>query len=168
MSVYTKTGDKGMTGLLTGERIEKDSLRVEAYGTIDEFNAALGMSRSTCKNEFVLAEIYKLQKMNMLLMADLASLGQSYIKPEHITALEQIIDQIEDQLPPLNSFIVPGDTQGGAALDLARTVARRAERYALQLSKIEQVNPDVLIILNRLSDLCFVLMRLEQQSMSSL
>lgn len=163
MSVYTKTGDKGMTGLLTGERIEKDSLRVEAYGTIDEFNAALGMSRATCKKTFVLAEINKLQKMNMLIMADLASIAQSYIKLEHINALEQTIDQVEEQLPPLKSFIVPGDTQGGAALDFARTVVRRAERKVLRLSKMEKVNPDMLIVLNRLSDLCFVLMRLEQQ-----
>lgn len=163
MGVYTKTGDKGTTGLLTGERVAKDSLRVDAYGNVDEISSALGMARAFCKNEFVIDTVLKLQKLNMLLMADLASVGgERYITAEHIQILEQTIDEIEGKLPPLSSFIIPGSTQGGAMLDLARTVARRAEREVLRLSKTETVNNHVLIVLNRLSDLCFVLMRLEE------
>lgn len=163
MGVYTKTGDKGTTGLLTGQRVDKDSLRVEAYGSVDEANSALGMARALCKNAEVKEIIYKLQKMNMQLMADLASIsGDAYIQPSQIDALERMIDAIEGKLPPLNSFLTPGDTPGGAALDHARTTARRAERRVLQLGKKEEVRPELLIVLNRLSDLCFVLMRLEE------
>lgn len=163
MGVYTKTGDKGMTGLLTGERVDKDSLRVDAYGSVDEMNSALALARALCKKKNIVEEIQRLQKMNMLLMADLASLsGDRYIQVSHITALEQTIDAIEDKLPPIRAFIIPGDTPGGAALDLARTAIRRSERKVLHLAKEESVNPNLLIVLNRLSDLCFVLMREEE------
>lgn len=163
MGVYTKTGDKGMTGLFTGERIEKNSLRVEAYGTIDEMNSALGMARAHCKKEPVKQEIYKIQKLNALMMAELASIGaKPYILPEHIDAVERMIDELEAKLPALKQFIVPGATPGGAALDLARAIIRRAERRGVELAKQEEVRPDILILLNRLSDLCFVLMREEE------
>lgn len=163
MGVYTKTGDQGTTGLLTGERVDKDSLRVEAYGSIDEMNSALAMARALCKNTRVTEKIFQLQKLNMMLMADLASVsGDRFIDVSHIALLEKAIDDIEEILPPLASFVTPGDTPGGAALDMARTTARRAERRALTLSKSETVNETVLIVLNRLSDLCFMLMRLEE------
>lgn len=163
MGVYTKTGDQGTTGLLTGERVDKDSLRVEAYGSVDEMNSALAMARALCKNTRVAEKIVQLQKLNMMLMADLASVsGDRFIDASHIALLEKAIDEIEEILPPLVSFITPGDTPGGAALDMARTTARRAERRALTLSKSETVNEAVLIVLNRLSDLCFMLMRLEE------
>lgn len=164
MGVYTKTGDKGMTGLFTGERVDKDSLRVEAYGTVDEMNSALALARAFSKKEFVVKKIYEIQKLNMLIMAELASINaDAYIKSERIDEVEKTIDDIEAQLPLLKEFIVPGATQGGAALDLARTIIRRAERSVLKLSKVENVNGDILILLNRLSDLCFVLMRLEEE-----
>lgn len=164
MSVYTKTGDKGSTGLLTGQRVDKDCLRVDAYGTVDEFNATLGIARSFCEKASVKEEIYKLQKMNMLLMAELASDASArYITVDHIVSLEKTIDNVEAKLPPLKSFLLSGDSKCGAALDLARTIIRKAERKVWHLSKNEHVNNELLVVLNRLSDLCFVLMRLEEQ-----
>lgn len=163
MKVYTKTGDKGTTGLLTGERIEKDSLRVEAYGTIDEINSALGLARVWCTKTDVQDIIYSGQKTLMMIMADLASIHSStyYISEEHSRQFEQLIDKLDTQLPPLQAFIIPGGNAGAAALDLARTVTRRAERQVLRLSRNEEVNEHILITLNRLSDLCFMLARTE-------
>lgn len=164
MSVYTKTGDKGTTGLLTGERVAKNSLRVRAYGSVDEANSALGMARAFCEDCQVKEEILKLQKMNMLLMAELASRSKDvYISGEQVKVLEETIDRYEGELPPLKAFIVPGGTKGGAMLDLARTAVRRAEREVWALSAEEEVKESLLIALNRLSDLCFVLMRYEER-----
>lgn len=164
MSVYTKTGDKGSTGLLTGQRVDKDCLRVDAYGTVDEVNATLGLARSFCEKVLVKEEIYNLQKMNMLLMAELASDSSArYITEDHIVSLEKTIDTVESKLPPLKSFLISGDNKGGAALDLARTIIRKAERKIWHLSRNEHVNNELLVVLNRSSDLCFVLMRLEEQ-----
>jgi len=165
MSVYTKTGDKGLTGLLTGGRIEKDSLRVEAYGSVDEITSALGLARSCCEKPEVRDEIFNLQKFLMLIMAELASINTetSYVTTEHVNTLECTIDRFESMLPPLNHFIIPGGKTGAAALDLARTVTRRGERQVLRLLRKEPVNEQVMIALNRLSDLCFVLMRFEEQ-----
>lgn len=163
MKVYTKTGDKGTTGLLTGERVEKDSLRVEAYGIVDEINSALGLARVWCSKNDNKDIIYSLQKMLMMVMADLASINNdtNYITEEHVKKLEEYIDTIDVQLPPLKEFIVPGGNAGAAALDLARTTTRRGERQVIKLSKQEFVNNQVLIVLNRLSDLCFMLSRAE-------
>ncbi len=163
MKVYTKTGDKGTTGLLTGERIEKDSLRVEAYGTIDEISSALGIARVWCTKDNVKEIIYKVQKDLMMLMAEVASVNSSahYITQENSKEFEQLIDQLDAQLPPLTEFIIPGGNAGAAALDLARTVTRRAERQILRLSRQEPINEQVAITLNRLSDLCFMLARTE-------
>ena len=163
MGVYTKTGDKGQTSLFTGERVDKDSLRVETYGTIDEMNSALGMARAFCENEDVKTRIYLLQKNVSLFMADLASLGsEPYIKEFNIQELESEIDEIEGIVGPLACFLVPGDSKGGAMLDLARTIARRAERQILRLSKEEEVHDTDRLYINRLSDYCFMLMRLEE------
>ena len=164
MSIYTKTGDDGTTGLYTGERVAKDSLRVQVYGTIDEADSALAMSRAFAKDPDVKEKIYKLQKLMPLLMADLASLNQPpMIKSEHIAELEADIDAMEAALPPLRSFVIPGDSQAGAFLDLARTVTRRAERLFLTLSKSEDTHEVDKLLLNRLSDYCFMLMRLEDK-----
>lgn len=165
MSVYTKTGDDGTTGLYTGERISKNSLRVEVYGTIDEANSALAMSRAFAKNLDVREKIYKLQKLMPLLMADLASLNQPpMIKDEHIKQLETEIDEMESALPKLTAFIIPGDSQAGAFLDLARTITRRAERAFLTLSQSEETHKVDAILLNRISDYCFMLMRVEDSN----
>ncbi|MEG6584101.1 cob(I)yrinic acid a,c-diamide adenosyltransferase [Dendrosporobacter sp. 1207_IL3150] len=164
MSVYTKTGDKGTTGLLTGERVDKSSVRVEAYGNVDEINSALGIARAWCEKPQVREEVLKMQKLLMMIMADLASVNSEhkYTSAQHIQELEQTIDKFDQQLPPLSSFLIPGGTKGGAALDAARTTARRAERQVWRLSETESVDEVLIIVLNRMSDLCFVLMRFEE------
>lgn len=164
MSVYTKTGDKGTTGLYTGQRVKKNSLRVKAYGTVDEISSALGMARAFCQNDQVCEYAMQLQKLNGLLMADLASLDQAaMITADHVAKLESIIDEIDQQLPPLKEFLLAGNSQGGAFLDLARTISRRAERCMLDLAEEEPVAETDRIFVNRLSDLCFMLMRLEEK-----
>lgn len=162
-SVYTRTGDKGTTGLLSGERVPKHSLRVEAYGSIDEINSALGLARASAAREDVKETIYKVQQLLMSLMADVASLNlpEPYITHEHVAILEGTIDTFDAMLKPLARFIIPGDTQGAAALDLARTVTRRAERACLRVAEKEEINENVLVCLNRISDLCFILSRVE-------
>ncbi|HIU64666.1 MAG TPA: cob(I)yrinic acid a,c-diamide adenosyltransferase [Candidatus Avacidaminococcus intestinavium] len=164
-SVYTRTGDKGTTGLLSGERVPKHSLRVEAYGTIDEVNSALGLARASVNRADVKETIYKVQQMLMSLMADVASLNlpEPYITNDHVKILEQTIDQYDALLKPLARFIVPGDTLGAGTLDLARTVTRRAERACLRVAEKEEVNEYVLVCLNRISDLCFILSRVEAE-----
>jgi cob(I)alamin adenosyltransferase len=115
-----------------------------------------------CSKEKVQTAIYEVQKMLMLLMAELASTGDAvYIHNEHVEALEHAIDSFSAELPPLKEFIIPGGNMGAAALDIARTTTRRAEREALSLSREEKVSQTVLICLNRVSDLCFVLERSE-------
>lgn len=165
-AIYTRTGDKGTTGLVTGQRVPKQCLRVEAYGTIDEITSALALARNFVKRDDVRDTIYKLQKLLMLMMADVASLDlpEPYIKPDHVKLFEDTIDRYDALLQPLTHFIVPGDTVGAAALDLARTTTRRAERNLLRLAETEQVNHDVLVCLNRLSDLCFILARVETEA----
>ena len=164
MGVYTKTGDEGQTSLFTGERVEKNYLRVQVYGTIDEANSALAMARAFSTNPKVKEKIYKLQNLMPLLMADIASFGQTpKIHEEHITNMERQMDKIEETLPPLYAFIIPGDTKAGAMLDLARTITRRAERLFCELSKTEAVHPEDRVFLNRMSDYCFLLMREEQE-----
>ncbi len=164
MSITTKTGDHGMTSLYTGERIAKNSLRVDAYGTIDELNSALALARATSGKESIKETTLKLQKLNMALMADLASLNASNrIANEEISQVETIINQLEEKLPPLTQFITPGKTLPGSFFDLARTTARRAERNILTLASEEKINDNIRIYINRLSDLCFLLMRAEEE-----
>lgn len=151
--VYTRTGDKGQTSLYTNQRVSKGSLRVEAYGTVDEADSVLGMARAFAAHDNVKETIYKLQKELWLLMADVASLGQEpNITPEHVTNLEHIIDQYTESLAPLDHFLVPGATQGSSFLDVARSVVRRAERCMWRLSEAEDVHDVDIRYLNRLSD----------------
>ena len=162
MKVYTKTGDEGLTGLYTGERVPKDSLRVEVYGTVDELDSALGMARAFTQRNEVRETILELQQLLPSLMADIASIGQAArITGRDIQRLEDMIDSFDGKLPPISAFIIPGDTPGAACLDLARTVARRAERQLWRLSRSEKIAGQGLVFLNRLSDLCFVLSRVE-------
>ena len=163
MSVYTKTGDAGITSLYTGERVSKNSLRVKTYGTVDELNSALAMARAASSNERVKEIILGLQKNNNLLMADLASKGQkAMINDESVAAIEKMIDEVEEIVPPFSGFIIPGDTLAGAFLDLARTITRRAERRMLDMAAEDEVHESNRLYINRLSDLCFVLMRMEE------
>lgn len=163
MSVYTKTGDDGTTGLYTGERMDKDSLRVEAYGSVDEADSALGLARALATKDEVQQAVESMQKKLYLLMADLASLHKEpMIQQTDVDAMEQAMDALENRLPKLTAFLVPGKTASGASLDLARTAVRRAERRVLALAKVEKVHVEDRIFLNRLSDYCFLLMRLEE------
>ena len=168
MSVTTKTGDKGQTSLFTGERVDKDSLRVEVYGTIDEVDAALAMARAFSEKDEVTKRIYGVQQKLGRLMADFASLGKEpLIIAADVKAMEDDITVLEDALPEQNSFIIPGDTKAGAMLDHARTVVRRAERLAIRLAKTEAVAESDRLFLNRLSDYCYLLMRLEEDVFTS-
>ena len=162
MKIYTKTGDKGLTSLYTGERVEKNSLRVQVYGAIDEADSALGLARAFVEVEAVKEKIFLLQKNLPKLMADFASLNREpTITFDDVKNLESEMDALESLLPPLKEFIIPGNSKGGAFLDLARTITRRAERLSCELSKSEPVHEADKIFLNRLSDYCFLLMRRE-------
>ena len=164
-AVYTRTGDKGTTGLYTGQRVPKQSLRVEAYGNIDEITSALGLARALATRQDVKGAILTVQNTLMSVMADVASLDlpQPYITENNVKQIEQTIDMFDAKLEPLSHFLLPGDTVAAGALDIARTTCRRAERQLLRLNETEQVNPQVLIYINRLSDLCFILGRVEAE-----
>jgi cob(I)alamin adenosyltransferase len=165
--IYTKTGDDGTTGLIGGKRISKDHMRIEAYGSIDELNALLGVVGSYPLPEHVAGMLRLIQDHLFTIGADLAvPCGvdrDDYHVPgltdTDISALEKEIDECEQSLEPLRQFILPGGTTPGALLHLARTVARRAERRCVSLARNEAVDQQIVRYLNRLSDLCFVLAR---------
>lgn len=162
--VYTRTGDRGKTSLYTGERVSKDSLRVEAYGSVDEADSVLGQARAFAVHENVKSTIYKLQKDLWMLMADVASVGnEPNIKPEDVTELERLTDSYTESLQPLDHFLVPGETKSESFLNAARSVVRRAERAMWRLNESEPVNEVDIRYLNRLSDLCFTLGRYESE-----
>ncbi len=164
MSVTTKTGDQGQTSLFTGERIAKDDLRVEVYGIVDSLGSTLGMARAFAENKRVKDNIYGVQKQLGMLMADFASRNKPpHITEEMIAGIEAEIASIEESLPALKEFIIPGDKKSSAMLDLARTTARAAERHAWTLARRGSVAEVDLRYLNRLSDYIFVLMRLEDE-----
>ena len=163
MSITTKTGDHGETSLLTGERVKKSGLRVDTYGTLDEVDSALGLARAFSDKDDVAERILQLQRKMPALMADFASCGKEpRITMEDVHELEDWCDDVESDLPEEHAFIIPGGSQSGAMLDLARTTARRAERCACRLAEAEEVAASDLIYLNRLSDYCYLLMRLEE------
>lgn len=165
MKIYTKTGDDGTTGLFGGERVKKASPRVEAYGTVDELNAVLGVARATGLEPWTDEVLAQVQVDLFTLGAELAcvpgkedKLGMQLVGPPDAERLEQAIDYAEASLPPLKSFVLPGGSPQAAHLHHARTVARRAERAVLAVAGPD-ARTDVIIYLNRLSDLCFVLAR---------
>ncbi|EKP94696.1 cob(I)yrinic acid a,c-diamide adenosyltransferase [Thermaerobacter subterraneus] len=168
MKIYTRTGDAGETGMLGGGRVPKAHPRVEAYGAVDELNAALGWAAALLDGADPAPVIHQLQQECFALGADLAAppgpareaaTGLPRVTAQQVQALEGLIDRYDAQLPPLRQFILPGGAPAAAALHLARTVARRAERRVAALAAQEEVNPVVLQYLNRLSDLLFVLAR---------
>lgn len=167
MKIYTRTGDQGETGLFGGARVKKNDPRVEAYGTVDELNAALGMARSAALPSLLAKPLLEMQKDLFTLGAELAckpgheeKLKMQLIAAPEIEALEKLIDEHEAALPPLKTFILPAGSPAGAALHYARTVARRAERCCLEL---QELRSEALIYLNRLSDALFVLARRANQ-----
>jgi cob(I)alamin adenosyltransferase len=165
MKIYTKTGDDGTTGLFGGGRVKKASGRVEAYGTVDELNATLGVARATALDATSDAVLARVQVDLFTLGAELAcvpgkeaKLNMPLLDGADAERLERAIDDAESSLPPLQTFVLPGGSPQAAALHLARTVCRRAERAVLAL---EDAPPrgELVIYLNRLSDLLFVLAR---------
>lgn len=166
MKIYTKTGDTGETGLFGGGRVNKDHLRIEAYGTIDELNAAIGLVRCeelTAELDGLLADI---QNELFAVGAELAATnpaaaGTSYIDQSYIARLEAVIDAYDAQLPALKQFILPTGTRSAAAIHLARAICRRAERCVVSLSRRDShaISEDIVVYLNRLGDLLFVLSR---------
>ena len=164
--VYTKTGDSGETSLVGGKRVSKASLRVDTYGDVDELNSFIGLARASLKDTQLDEVLSLLQNDLFTLGADLASpsdIQVPRITDEFIRTLEQLSDQFLEELEPLKEFILPGGAQAGAALHLARTVARRSERKVVALSLEEVVNPQTIVYLNRLSDLLFILARLSNK-----
>lgn len=177
MKIYTKTGDKGETGLYGGKRVRKDNLRVVAYGDVDETNAAIGIARSYIQEgssgsrevlAFIDATLESVQNKLFAVGAILAgSEDPSFaVKDSDIEYLERCIDHIDELVQPIKAFILPFGTDLSARLHLARTVARRAERNIVALSATEQVNPNVLAYANRLSDFLFTLARFANKAQS--
>ena len=163
--IYTRTGDSGQTSLGDGSRRAKHDLRVDAYGTVDETNAVLGMVRLHTDGD-IDALLGRVQNDLFDLGADLCTpegterrSSTLRIQESQVTALEEAIDRYNEDLAPLNSFVLPGGSPAGAVLHLARTVCRRAERLVVELAAAEDVNADAVKYLNRLSDLLFVLSR---------
>lgn len=166
--VYTRTGDDGDTGLAGGQRVPKDAARVEAYGTLDELNACIGVALTAVADPELRGHLERIQHQLFDLGGDLCVLeadkerfGMQPFPAEPIAWLEGVLDRATEELPPLEEFILPGGEPGAAHLHVARTVARRAERRAIELARAETVSPNVIPYLNRLSDALFVLARLE-------
>ena len=158
--IYTRTGDDGTTGLGDGTRVPKDSVRVEAYGTVDELNSAVGVLLAVPGlPPAISACLTEVQQQLFDLGGELCIPGHRAISASQVTQLEQALDAFNDPLPPLREFILPGGGPAAAACHLARTIARRAERRVWTLARAEAVSPEVAKYLNRLSDLLFVLAR---------
>ena len=168
MKIYTRTGDGGETGLLGGGRVPKDDPRVAAYGQVDELNAAIGFARALEPRDFASDVLEPVQRDLFTLGAELAApdpaareraLGGRSLGVPQVQALERAIDAREGAAPPLREFILPGGSPKAAALHVARTACRRAERGVVTLARQSAVSPAIVTYLNRLSDLLFVLAR---------
>jgi cob(I)alamin adenosyltransferase len=166
MRVYTKTGDDGTSGLIGGTRVEKYDLRLESYGTVDELNSWIGLIRGQSTDDSTLQMLLAVQKnlfvIGARLATDLAKTDLSSrlpLHPEDISLLENEMDRLLDQLPPMEHFVLPGGSNTVAYCHLARTVCRRAERRVCQLAKELPIPTDLIKYLNRLSDYLFVLSR---------
>ncbi len=169
--VYTRSGDEGRTGLIGGQRVPKDDPRIEAYGSVDELNSALGVALASDLSERLEAEVKRIQNELFHLGADLATPADSRdsaagprIADRHVEALERLMDKLNEDLGPLQNFILPGGCPGAASLHLARTICRRAERRLVTLAARESVSPVALRYLNRLSDALFVMARYENHA----
>ena len=171
--VYTRTGDKGETGLVGGKRVPKDSQRIEAYGTIDELNSVVGLARTFNDEKINVSEAHRFLDVILRQIQDeLFDLGSELATPpdffqegmyrvgeREVKKIEQLIDECQKELEPLKSFVLPGGGKIGAYLHQCRTVCRRAEREILRLSRVEELSEWPLKYVNRLSDLFFVLSR---------
>lgn len=165
MKIYTKTGDTGETSLFSGERISKCDLRVAAYGDVDELNAFLGMALLHTVNQGNRALLKQIQNRLFNLGADLATTASRplavRLEGSEIQEMEKAIDLMDARMPELRTFILPGGTEGAAWLHICRGICRRAERSVVRLQETAPLNPLLVIFLNRLSDLLFMMARLE-------
>lgn len=165
MKVYTKKGDKGLTGLIGGTRVLKSNLRIDAYGTVDELNSYMGLLRDNVLSEEYKAEIVTIQDRLFTLGSWLASdpekskMTLPEIKPEDIEVLEKSIDKMDEELEPMKFFVLPGGHQTVSFCHIARCVCRRAERLVVELNEHAEQNPVIISYLNRLSDYLFVYSR---------
>jgi cob(I)alamin adenosyltransferase len=169
MKIYTKTGDEGDTGLFGGGRVGKDHVRVAAYGDVDELNSVLGLVRATVPEDFHADLLESIQRDLFSIGGQLATpdpakvaaaLEKAAFSAERVAVLERAIDEATRELPPLRAFVLPGGTPKAAALHLARTTCRRAERGVVHLAREQAIHPLFIAYLNRLSDLLFTLARL--------
>jgi cob(I)alamin adenosyltransferase len=158
--LYTGAGDQGATALADGSRVDKDGLRIETIGTVDELNALIGLVAAQRASADEQPLLIRLQNTLFSLGAELANPAAMRLTTEDVRGLEQDIDRLDDQLPPLEHFVLPGGSQSGALCHLARTVCRRAERALFRLARHDRVNSASLVYMNRLSDLLFALARL--------
>lgn len=161
MKIYTRTGDDGTTGLFGGPRVSKDDKRIEAYGTVDELNAALGLARNSAGPAELLRQLEVIQHQLFSLGAELASpnpreMGTQMLRESDVDILERWIDQWESQLPPLRNFILPAGTNLSVQLHLARAICRRAERRLVTLMQATEMTSIPIRYLNRVGDLLFV------------
>jgi cob(I)alamin adenosyltransferase len=168
--IYTRTGDDGTTGLGGGQRVPKDALRIETYGTVDELNAQIGVAIAGGLEASLAAELTRVQNELFHLGSDLCALESDKVKrpvprieERHVRELETAMDRMTEPLGPLANFILPGGSPGASQLHVARTVCRRAERLAVALAREEPIGPWVLAYLNRLSDALFVMARWENR-----
>lgn len=168
MKIYTKTGDKGDTGLIDGSRISKSDLRIMAYGEVDEANSHIGLIISNIEKNSIFDDVKKIllnvQQDLFVLGAELANPktlkdDNMLVKREMISTIEKYIDNFESELAPLSNFILPGGSVESSLLHICRTVVRRAETSAVALAKEQKINQGILTYLNRISDLFFVLAR---------
>jgi cob(I)alamin adenosyltransferase len=168
MKIYTKKGDSGETSLFGGQRVSKSSLRIEAYGTVDELNSVLGVAASYQIDSRTKELLDQIQIQLFILGSDLATPPSKKIKIDRIgeseiNFLEEAIDELEEHLEPLKSFILPGGSPSGANLHVGRTVCRRAERLAVECAKDDEISESAIKYLNRLSDFLFVVARFENK-----
>ncbi len=164
--VYTRTGDGGQTALVGGARVSKANIRVEAYGEVDELNSALGLARSFLTDAEIDSALSAIQNDLFTVGGDLASpteISAPRVEEAFISRLEELSDKFNSELEPLREFILPTGNSAGAALHLARAIARRAERRVVALSEEEEINSHTIVYLNRLSDLLFILARVVNQ-----
>lgn len=174
MKIYTKTGDRGETGLIGGRRISKHHARIIAYGTVDELNSSVGLGLATFRSSQHANDFSDLIEILLTIQNDLFTLGADLaddslstdnryrsprISDDMITTVEKTIDTLEEDLPPITFFILPGGSLESGQLHLSRSIARRSEISVIALSKAEEINPLTIIYLNRLSDLFFVMAR---------
>jgi len=162
--IYTRTGDKGSTGLGDGTRVDKDTLRVEVFGTVDELNSSVGLLLSAEPIEAIANCLVRIQHELFDLGGELCMPGTTLIPDSYVDQLESDLDGFNEDLPPLKDFILPGGSEAASRCHLARTICRRAERILVSLGREEKTNEVSLRYLNRLSDLLFVMARVLARS----